>query len=111
MYRQMDGYPDGHGQELKEFLQGMVITNGICLGETRRTANGMGCLAAQVVAHFKKGVGGFYLHPARTRDVWEDYVYTISQEDGRVHLRISDRSDTIYDGLIDDLNVETLVNP
>jgi hypothetical protein len=25
-------------------------------------ANGMGCLAAQLIAHFKKSVGGFYIH-------------------------------------------------
>ena len=55
MYRQYDGYLSGHGAELAEFLQGFNIVNGIRLGTPKRTANGMGCLAAQLIAHFKDG--------------------------------------------------------
>ena len=29
LYRQFDGYPSGHGQELGEFLKNLEITNGI----------------------------------------------------------------------------------
>lgn len=29
LYRQYDGYPSGHGQELKRFLQDYRICNGI----------------------------------------------------------------------------------
>ena len=69
LYRQFDGYPEGHGAELAEFLNGIdAVTNGIRLGETRRTANGMGCLAAQLVAHFKTEVGGFYIHSVKSTD-------------------------------------------
>ena len=65
MYRQYDGYPSGHGSELAEFLNSFdAITNGIEMGERRKTANGMGCLAAQMVANFKGDVGEFYLYPA-----------------------------------------------
>ena len=39
-------------------------------------ANGMGCLAAQLVAHFKKSVGGFYIH-AITDSVGVDYEYHV----------------------------------
>jgi hypothetical protein len=65
MYRQYDGYPTGHGAELAEFLgQFHAITNGIAVGEKRRTANGMGCLAAQLVSYFKEDVAGnYYLYP------------------------------------------------
>lgn len=28
LYRQFDGYPEGHGKELAEFLQNMPIVNG-----------------------------------------------------------------------------------
>jgi hypothetical protein len=31
-------------------------------------ANGMGCLAAQLIAHFKKSVGGFYIHSIKDAD-------------------------------------------
>jgi len=79
LYRQFDGYPSGHGIELAEFLGNIrEITNGIRAGDRdRRTANGMGCLAAQMVAHFKTDVGGFYLYPVEGNDHWQDYEYHV----------------------------------
>ena len=75
MYRQFDGYPSGHGVELAEFLSGFEIVNGY--GEVKpKLANGMGCLAAQLIAHFKKSVGGFYIH-AITDSVGVDYEYHV----------------------------------
>ena len=82
LYRQYDGNPKGHGVDLCEFLSGIEIVNGI--GQTdRRLANGMGCLSAQVVAHFKTEVGAFYLYAAGTRDVCEEYIYTVENIDGK----------------------------
>ena len=76
LYRQFDGYPSGHGFELAEFLQGFEIVNGY--GEVKpKLANGMGCLAAQMIAHFKKSVGGFYIHPVTDTDCWQDYEYHV----------------------------------
>lgn len=76
MYRQFDGYPSGHGFELAEFLEGFEIVNGF--GEVKpKLANGMGCLAAQMIAHFKKSVGGFYIHPVTSTDCWQDYEYHV----------------------------------
>lgn len=83
LYRQFDGYPDGHGKELADFLKGKTIVNGIGDEDKSKIFNGMGCLAANVVAHFKKKVGGIYLHPAGTRDVWEDYIYHVRGEIGK----------------------------
>lgn len=92
MYRQMDGYPSGHGAELKEFLKGMRIVNGINSSlRGTKFANGMPCLAAQMVAHFKTDrEGGFYLHPAGTRGCGAEYVYVISGKFGDVepHLEV-----------------------
>lgn len=81
LYRQFDGYPEGHGVELAEFLNGIeAVTNGIRMGETRRTANGMGCLAAQLVAHFKNSVGGFYIHSVQSKDCGQDYEYHVHED-------------------------------
>ena len=77
MYRQMDGYPSGHGQELSDFLIGMHITNGIRSMENRKTANGMGCLSAQMISHFKTDVGQIYMLNGESRRDWEDYEYII----------------------------------
>lgn len=82
MYRQYDGYIKyGHGEELVDFLKERKIVNGIRSGD-KNNFNGMECLAASVIAHFKNGVGYFYLYPAGTRDLWEEYVYFVSGKEG-----------------------------
>lgn len=81
MYRQFDGYPEGHGQELAEFLTSFdEIVNGYSPGDSRRIANGMGCLAAQLIAHFKDSVGGFYIHAVTDTDCWQDYEYHVYED-------------------------------
>lgn len=54
MYRQFDGYPSGHGRDLFDFLDGFNIVNGYNGQEGPKAANGAGCLAAQLVTHFKR---------------------------------------------------------
>ncbi len=88
LYRQHDGYPTGHGADLKEFLQGFRIVNGYGSEKVVKMANGMGCLAAQITSHFKKEIGGFYLFPSGTRDCGEEYIYTIYQR--RAHVVLPD---------------------
>ena len=78
LYRQMDGYPDGHGAELREYVKGKRMVNGIGSGDNLTNAfNGAGDLAASIIAHFKTDIGGFYLHPAGTRDMGEEYIYFV----------------------------------
>lgn len=79
MYRQMDGYPSGHGLELAEFLKPIKMVNGIGL-DSRQVANGGGCLAAQIVAYFKKGPGGIYLQ-ACLGDRGEEYEYIVRADE------------------------------
>ena len=77
LYRQFDGYPSGHGAELANFLKGIKLGNGIAdKPKMGKFANGMGCLAAQLVAHFKKSVGGFYIHLV-TDSSGVDYEYHV----------------------------------
>lgn len=89
LYRQYDGYPAGHGAELNEFLEGMKIVDGLS-GDTTKVANGMECLAAQIVAYFKTGPGGFYLCPAGTRDTGEEYIYHIKNGNGMPKVTIEE---------------------
>ena len=81
MYRQYDGYPSGHGIQLAEFLAKGRLVNGISAAENELVFNGMGCLAAQVVANFKEGAGNIYLHKAGTKDCWEEYDYYVIGDD------------------------------
>ena len=79
MYRQYDGYLDGHGQELAEWLSGYTIVNGIPSDKSEPMFNGMDCLAAQMFAHFKDGAGNIYCMHPDAEDCWEEYLYEISE--------------------------------
>lgn len=100
MYRQMDGYPSGHGIDLAEFLAKGKLVNGISFAEKELVFNGMGCLSAQVIAHFKNGAGGIYLHEAGTTDCWQNYdYYVIANEDTKeVTFKCVNGSKTIFEG-------------
>jgi hypothetical protein len=89
MYRQYDGYPTGMGNDLAEFLKEGKVVNGIGMNETQRVFNGAGCLAAQLVAHFKEGAGGFYLHKPMSKNCGEEYTYEVevSWETKEITLR------------------------
>jgi len=98
MYRQMDGYPSGHGQELADFLAGMVMVNGLS-SDSDKVANGCGCLAAQVVAEFKDEPGDIYLYPGDTRNMGEDYIYFVTGKYGEEPtIKCMDPDVVIYDG-------------
>ena len=48
-----------------------------------KIANGYGCLAAQIVAHFKTIPGNIYLYECNDdQDSWQDYTYTVYPKDG-----------------------------
>jgi len=102
LYRQYDGYPEGHGIDLLNFLNNMEIVNGISNKEKRRIANGMGCLSAQVVAYFKEAPGDFYLHSAGTRDIGEEFIYTLYYTE-ELKIKVQDTYDggnDLFDGNI-----------
>ena len=100
MYRQYDGYLSGHGAELAEFLQDFNVVNGYNMDTPKRSANGMGCLAAQLIAHFKDGIGNIYIHEPNESDCGEEYTYTVYEEDGKVRVRAYDvwAKKIIFDG-------------
>jgi hypothetical protein len=85
IYRQYDGYPSGLGQEVADFVGGMTVVNGYGK-ETKGIANGMGCLAAQLIKHLKTGVGNVYIRDTGPESHGEEYVYNLSEKDGRVWL-------------------------
>jgi hypothetical protein len=96
MYRQFDGYPTGHGQELANFLNELAIGEGISgKPELFTYANGMGCLAAQMIVNFKKSPGGFYIHPIDfNQDVWQEYEYHVFEK----HVVVKNPTEVIFDG-------------
>lgn len=101
MYRQYDGYPSGHGKELFDFLSQFTIVNGMMANETRKIANGAGCLAAQVVEHFKQeaGPGGIYMTKPRVTLDDEDYGYEITVTQAlTIDVKVRSYKGTIFSG-------------
>lgn len=77
MYGQYDGYLSGHGLDLAEFINSKTLVNGFGLDNTG-VANGIECLAALAVAHFKGNqAGSFYLYPTDTNDDSAEYTYHV----------------------------------
>lgn len=77
-YGQYDGYPDGYGRELAALVASRTIVNGYGADRTG-VANGMGCLAALIVAHFKRDMlaGSYYIEAPGTADMGEEYEYHV----------------------------------
>jgi hypothetical protein len=104
LYSQYDGYPSGHGKNLKTLIGHLQIVNGMS-GTNPNIANGMGCLAVQLItflkndhyersqqnlewinkAHEEDGhkiagdgyAGSYYLCPTDQGDKWDEYKYTV----------------------------------
>ena len=94
IYFQYDGYPSGHPSETAEWLASGKVVNGYGMTDTLQF-NGAGCLAAQMIAKYKQGVGGVYLHDMSTRgNSWEDYLYDIIvKTDGSIEFVCYENND------------------
>jgi len=93
IYRQYDGYPSGHGHELAQFLDSKTLVNGY--GEQNSfEANGMGCLAAQLIVQLKHGVGGIYIYPVSSTDCFQDYEYHVYED----KVIVKDPTAVIFEG-------------
>ena len=88
MYRQMDGYPSGHGTDLYDFLKDIKMVNGIG-GDTENIANGAGCLAAQLVERFKRGPGDIYLVPLGQEEEY-NYFIDVDFDTGAIKVTVTD---------------------
>ena len=111
MYRHYDGHPKTHGIELAEFLRDFRLVNG--LGDNAaydpdkvKIANGYGCLAAFMVAHFKKESGQIYLYECDNKDSWENYIYTVWPKEGEptwISIYDTSNEECIFVGTSEDL--------
>lgn len=96
LYTQYDGYLDGVGKKLADFLKGKAVINGYSLGQSAEThANGMGCLAAQLIAYLKDGIGNVYISNEGDS---QEYNYKIYHTKDGVKLR----AESEYEGFLFD---------
>ena len=120
IYRQCDGYLDGHGKDLKEFLLKRVLTDGYTPGGRGEIieSNGMGCLAAQLISDLKtKGgtrgsdtPGRIYVHPNGSKAQPWEYFYVISaipqkwKNPGDFNLKVYYGTKALYNGPVKDFD-------
>ena len=99
VYNHYDGHPERLGVTLASYLKDYDIRNGIPNEYQGPIANGIGCLAAQLVSYLKDEPGSIYLQPPRNID-FEDYVYYIwVKENTRIMISIFDyNNECIYVG-------------
>ena len=76
IYQQFDGYIEGVGHDLAQFLLDRTIINGIGFkqDDMNKYANGFGCLVAEYIATHKERVGGLYI---TDMDDVEEYNYEV----------------------------------
>ena len=104
IYHHWDGYPEGLGVTLGWYLSGKRVVNGISSKDNEDLIfNGMGCLAASLVAHLKDGPGNVYIE-GREQHTWIDYYYYIWGEDGKsIYISIFSDDECIFVGEPEDL--------
>lgn len=79
VYQQYDGYLEGVGKSLAEWLMPKIMVNGIP-DYKHDYANGIGDLAAQYVHDFKDRIGYLYLYSLDwDAEEWCDYNYKVIQ--------------------------------
>ena len=94
IYHHWDGYPEGLGVTLASYLDDKKIVNGISSKDNENFVfNGLGCMAASIVAELKDGPGNVYIEP-RNSHGWIDYEYFIWGDTGKdIWISIFDDSD------------------
>jgi len=109
LYRQYDGYPDVHGQEIFDILGKSEVVNGYNGGAQ---INGAGDMCVQLIAELKrlcvqspKGgptslnqPGNFYLHAPGTRDCGEEYTYTLNCAKGDILVTVDGYTKCLFEG-------------
>ena len=90
LYQQFDGYLNGVGKTLIDFLLSITLVNGIT-GEGNE-ANGAGCLFAQIIKLFKKRVGGSYIVDPNSNHE-EAYMYYVDVDENSRTMEIGIEED------------------
>jgi len=99
IYSHWDGYPEGLGVKLASYLDDKSIVNGIGSKDNEDIIfNGLGCMAASIVAQLKDGPGNVYIED-RGSHAWIDYEYFIwGDTDKEIWISIFEDSECIFVG-------------
>ena len=105
IYNHWDSYPEGLGVTLGWYLSGKKIVNGLGNKDNEDLVyNGMGCLAASLVAYLKDGPGDVYIEDSERPHTWIDYHYYIWGNEGKsIWISIFSGNECIFVGEPEDL--------
>jgi len=114
IYHHYDGYPEGLGVKLASYLDGHHVVNGAGR-DGDKLFNGLGCMAASIVAELKDGPGNVYIEDPDRKHGWLDYEYFIWADDYKsIWISIFDGDECIFVGepnkLLEKYNEKYLTN-
>ena len=106
IYHHFDGYPEYLGVTLANYLEDKKIVNG--LGGDRDTVfNGLGCMAASIIAELKEEAGNVYIEDPERPSAWLDYEYYIWGDNHKdIWISIFDGDECIFVGKPDKLQTK-----
>lgn len=98
IYRQMDGYPTGMGDDIVKALGSRKLVNGY--QDPLKEVNGMSCAAALLVSALKgEECGNIYIRSPSEERSGCDYYYDLADIDGVIHVRCTTYGEaTLFDG-------------
>lgn len=98
VYHHYDGYIEGVGHDLAEFLLSKKIVNGItCFDDMNTIANGFSCLIAQYISYVKKGPGEVYIYPQYFKgDYNYDVVYNGCKNE--IYIKVTHYDKVLFEG-------------
>ena len=98
IYHHYDGYPEGLGVKLASYLDGHHVVNGAGR-DGDKLFNGLGCMAASIVAELKDGPGNVYIEDPERPHGWLDYEYYVWGDDNKdIWISIFDGDECIFVG-------------
>jgi len=83
IYHHFDGYPEYLGVTLANYLEGKKIVNGLSADRDAPVFNGLGCMAASIIAELKEEAGNVYIEDPERPSGWIDYEYYIWGDYGK----------------------------
>ena len=87
--------------KLASYLDGKQITNGLGSKDNEDLIfNGLGCMAASIIAELKDGPGNIYIEDKNRPHTWIDYEYYVWGDDHKsIWISIFSNDECIFVGL------------
>ena len=114
IYHHYDGYPEHLGVKLASYLDGHHVVNGAGR-DGDRIFNGIGCMAASIIAELKDCSCNVYIEDPERKHAWLDYEYFVWADDYKsIWISIFDGDECIFVGkpnkLLEKYNKEYFTN-